>query len=84
MSSKDPVSYYKNKAICCLDPCRGEAIPVIYGTPGAELSKLSFQKLVHLAGCFVSEKKATYYCTKCHKYIYPNSQNQNRLNSRKL
>lgn len=62
---------YKKRIICHLDPCRGDAIPVVYGTPRKELSQLSFQGLVHLAGCFVPEKKALYYCKKCHQYIYP-------------
>jgi hypothetical protein len=71
MSQKDLISHYKKRTICHLDPCRGDAIPVVYGTPGKELSQLSSLELVHLAGCFTPEKKASYYCKKCHQYIYP-------------
>ena len=70
MSSKDLHSYYKSKILSCSAPCRGSAIPVVYGLPGPELMKLSSLGLVHLAGCLVPQKKASHYCTKCRKYIY--------------
>lgn len=68
-SYKDLLSHYKNKAISC-KKCHETAIPVVYGLPGAELSKAAAAGAVMLAGCMVPERRAKYYCVKCKDYIY--------------
>lgn len=70
MSYKKLLNHYKNKAISCRS-CKGNAIPIVYGTPGGELLNVASDGIVHLAGCLVpSDKdKNTHLCTNCKKEI---------------